>query len=464
MARAGLGLGFFVLDGLVLFGILTVGLWSMAGARPLPALIAAGKEEEAGRAFRMLLLAGVAFAAAMMLSDRALLAASIRRPLSYMSGESVDMSQRLTILKVEAAPAMRGRPVLMVLDAVGCLAVFAAPLIAARGVKKKVSIGGVIAGVAAAITALLALVGTSSLDRATAALRTPYEDLDKALATNAITVPTKQQPADDESSGTEQLPRKSDLLVKKDGSVVEPYTGHESRVEIAADASATFEAFMAGAGAPLLKGRETSKIGFTLLPEKRVDFASLGGAAGYMGTDLASLPVNLHGKFSVGMPSPSSDRSSSYGYGSRKQGTGVLAVLPDGDVGRLVAVTSPTVMVKLAETLPLGSDTSAKEARRRILTSLRGARLNPGMLALAPLPGDTIGRITAQLQTLSGTIGSTSRKYGSYGDDTSTLDLVLTADRATLEAAPALSDVAPATTTAPTTRPSPGPTRRRPGR
>ncbi len=445
-ARAVLHVDFFMLDALVLLGVLTSGLLAGAGGKILPALVAAGKDEEAGRAFRQLLLAGLALGMAMLLSDRALLAASIRSPMGAISGESVDPSQRFRIVLAAVVPAERGRPVLMILDALGCLAAFAVPLAAARAVKGKVSIAGVAAGVVAVLTGALALFGSSRLDHAVAALREPYEALDKALAANAITLP---QSHDDDHAGA--LHGKPELLVKPDGSLVDERrpAGDDTyphRVDVAADASVPFEAFMARAGAALLgKDRVSTGIGLVLLPQQRLDFAPLGILGGLLGTDLLSFPVTVHGKIAGGLPPLAEERS--YGYGARRHGSGsALAVLSDGKQGRLVAVTSPTRLVSLGRTVPLGADTASREDRKRVLTSARGG-LDFSTILLSPAPGDTMGHVVEQLQGIAASLGSTS--------DT----LAITGDRAALEAAPAASEAEPATPV-----PSPRAPHKRPGR
>jgi hypothetical protein len=455
-ARAALDVGFYTLDALVLLGILTAGGWAALGGRAIPPLVAAGKEEEAGRAFRQLMVAAAALAAAMVLSDRAVLAGSIRKVFGAISDGYIDAAQKVTILRSGALPAMHGRPVVMVVDAIGCLAAFAPALLAARGVKGKLSITGFVAAGCAAITALLMNLSSSSFDHAAIALRAPYLTVDRALETNGVTLPTGRG---GEGSGTETLPHKADLLVKKDGSPVDLHgpsdAENASRVEVAADASVPFSAFMTGTGASLLRGRASRRIAFTLQPAHRFDFEALGSLAGYLGTDLLSLPVTLHDKLAAGLPPPSSDGGRS--YGSRGKGIGALAVLPDGDVGRLVAVVSSTVFFKLADTMPLADDSTSRDARRRIVKAVRTSRFDPDTILLAPAPGDTVGRIVAQLQAFAATWDRSGDRHDS---DRTITDLCVTADLATLEAAPAAAEPTPTTPVVPTTRP----TRRRPDR
>jgi hypothetical protein len=425
-----------LLDGVVIFGICTAGVWAAVGGRALAPLVSSGAEAEAGRAFRQLLLAALALGAAMLLSDRALLAAGIRRPLALLGEVGAGVAQRILIVKMAVVPEVRGRPVLMVLDALGCVSAFAAPLAAARRAPRKLSITGAFAAAAAGITALLASFVGSPIERTATALRGPYQDLDRALEENGITLPERRE---GEGRGAEALSRAADLVVKRDGSVVGSARAADPslfpRTEIAADAGLSFAAFMSGAGAALLDGRSSRRVGFTVAPAQRIDFSSLGVLGGFMGTDLMSVPLTLHGRIAAG-----------------------LAVLPDGEVGRLVAVVSPTSLTKLSETVPLGDDAEARAARQRVFEATRDRRSGPVHLFLAPAPADTVARVVALVQAIASSYDGGSRSYRDHGDR---IDVGVTGDRATLEqAAISAGDTAVSTPAAPEGLSS----RRRPGR
>jgi hypothetical protein len=425
-ARVVLHVGFLAGDGLILLGILSAGILAALGGKALPALCAPGRGEDAGQAFRLLLLAAFTLAAAMLLSDRALLAASIRAPLGAISSQGVDPSQRFAILQ-HLLPMQRGRAVLMALDALGCLAAFVAPLAAGRGAKGKISLAGVVAGVAAALVCGATYAAGSRLDRDVAAQHAVFEQTEKALAANGITPPS--------SRGAQPLSGKAAILVRRDGSILDeraPEPGDDEdgppSVVVAADASLTFEQLMAGAGAALLgAGRPSVRIGFVALPRAHLDLASLGPLAGLAGTDLLEIRATLHGKLADGLPAPAARAP----WTPEPDGpsAAALAVVPDGDAGRLVLWSGVGKMRKLAETMPLGDD--ADDARSKLIAELRGEHPEIGATLLAPAPGDTLARVVAELQAIRRSLPGTTDA------------LVLTADRVTLERAPVRDETPP---------------------
>jgi hypothetical protein len=107
--------------------------------------------------------------------------------------------------------------------------------------------------------------------------------------------------------------------------------------------------------------------------------------------------------------------------------------------------------------MPLADDSTSRDARRRIVKAVRTSRFDPDTILLAPAPGDTVGRIVAQLQAFAATWDRSGDRHDS---DRTITDLCVTADLATLEAAPAAAEPTPTTPVVPTTRP----TRRRPDR
>jgi hypothetical protein len=421
VARVALHTGFLVCDGLVVVGIASAGLLAAAGSKPLSALCAAGKDEEAGRAFRLLLLAALTLAAAMALTDRALLAASNRAALGAIASEGVDVSQRF-VLAQRLVPLQRGRVALMALDALGCLCAFAAPLAAGRGARGKVSVAGVIAAVLAALLCFAALTAGSRLDRDVAAQRALFAQTEAAIGARSITLP----PAHD-GAGAQALAGKAVILVDRDGAVVDERTpapaGEEgpSSVVVAADAALSFERFMGKAGVALLgAGHPWARVGFVAAPAPRLDVASLGSFAGLVGTDLLEIRVTLHRKLADGLPPQTVAPPWREHQDSPPEAA--LAVLPDGDTGRLVLAGGAATTYKLAGTMPLGD--GADDERRQLLAEVHREHAEIGAILLAPAPSDTIARVAAQIQALR----------RSLRDPTE--EVVLTADRAALEVAP----------------------------
>jgi hypothetical protein len=404
----------------------------------LPALVAKhNDDEEAGRAWRLLLVAAFGFAAAMLFADRASLAAGTRDALGAIAGESVDPSQRARIL-AEIAPEYSGRGTVMIADGLLCLGIFAAPLAAAAGAKRKFSIPGIVAGVAAALVILFGYLAGARLDRDVTSLQEPFEKMTKTLAAAKIDLPVVRDGAEAEMLST--LP---DYLVTRDGTLSdiqaaaapssEPldeedlaalrmHRGHT----FAADGALAFDAFMNKAGQKALDGSPTSSLVLVARPATPHDMSALGALAGLVGPDLRGFSAGLVRRLADGLPEPPNERP---WEAAKTPSSRVLAVLPQADVAKLVLLVralpgEPGTL--LTETLPLGDGLG--EDRRRVLQSVHDAHPGVGTLVLAPAPADTIARVTAVLEML--------HAASSYPRD----DVVLTPDRAALEQATSAID------------------------
>src|SRR6185312_5202426 len=251
-----------------------------------------------------------------------------------------------------------------------------------------------VAGAAVVVTVLAAALGLRPIEHAAEPLRQPFFEVEQALAVQQVTVP---RDVGDLWEGTEALPGRAELLVKADGSLGVPTPRSTARrpegdrLDIAADASLRFDAFMAAVTpAALRDGAPSVRAGLVLQPRQRVDLTALGPLAGLFGTDLFTIPVTLHPRFSAGLPE-----------GRPQQARAGLAVLPDGDTARVVAVRSATDMVRLPQVMPLAYGKAAMEARQQVIYEARVAHFEVNLIWLAPAPGATMAEVAAQLQALA---------------------------------------------------------------
>ncbi len=416
------------LDLLAVFGLLTVGLVAALAAQPLPALIASRNDDEAGPAWRLLLVAALAFAAAMLFLDRASMAALDRRMLDAIAGQSIDPSQRATILAV-TGEEMHGRLVVMIVDALGCLAAFSAPLFAGLAAKKKFSIAGAIAG-AAALLMFAASLGTGSrIDSGASREREVTVALEKSFVSRGITLPVARITG--RSASFSGAPGPS---AQRDGTVVdprggEPSYGHET-IPLAVDAALPFELFTSKVVPALGKGGAERTLGLVVAPPQRHDYSRLGAYAGLLGSDLEMVEVQLDDQIADGLPPGSTSGRSSYtGYSPDPPAARdrALGVLVDADNARLFvfSVKAPSAGTLLAETLPIEDTAAGDTARASVLSTLSRVHPGLGMVVVAPSSGETMGQLTGLLTSIVD------------GLDDARLDLVVTTDRAGIEALPA---------------------------
>jgi hypothetical protein len=442
--RLGLKMRWTGLDALVILGLFSAGMLAALGGRKARFLVAAKQEDEASRAFRMLVLAGLALAAALLFLDRASLAASVRLPLGAIAGESVDPSQRATILAAEVIQARSGIPTLMAVDVIGCLLAFGAPVAAAAGVARRFSISAIVAAAAGALTFLLAIAAGARIDSDLRSLREPYIKVEQAIVAAGITLAPVPGADEADSPSLEQL-----VLVKKDGSVdvqsAPAASGPSAPVElddeemrsagpvadVAADAALPLEKLVSSAMPSLQGGRADRVFLITASPWQR-SLDELGPFAGLVGTSLPAYRVSLQPRLARWVDPDRNHRAAGYAAG----------VLPGGDSARLVIVMNgspPQVMNRLDRTLPLGTSFQASEERRETLTWLT-KHLGAGAVVLAPPAGETTGKVLEWISLIR-------------ASSSSEMQIVLTPDRAALEQAP---------TPAPSQDPAPAPTQQAP--
>jgi hypothetical protein len=416
------------LDLLVVFGLLTVGLIAALAAQPLPALIAARNDDEAGPAWRLLLVAAFAFAAAMLLLDRASMAALDRRMLDAISGESIDPSQRATILAV-TGEEMHGRLVVMIVDALGCLAAFSAPLIAGLAAKKKFSIAGAIAGAAALLMFAAALGTGSRIDSGASREREAMVAMEKSLISRGITLPVGRIVGRSASfSGA------AGLSMQRDGAVVDARDAEDTygreTVPLAVDAALPFELFASKLAPALGKAGTSRTLGLVVAPQQRYDYSRLGAYGGLLGSDLQMIEVQFDDQITDGLPTGARSSRGSYGGYAPDPVEGrdrALGVLVDADKARLFVFSTkaPTAGLLLSEALPIEDTAAGDTARASVLSTVAKAHPGLGTVVIAPGSGETMGQLTGLLTSIVD------------GLDDSRLDLVITPDRAGLEALPA---------------------------
>jgi hypothetical protein len=425
LARIALGISIGGLDVLVVFGLLTVGGLASLAARPLPALLAARNDDEAGAAWRLLLVAAFAFAAAMLFIDRAATSATLRLVLGAIAGESVDPSQRARIL-MELVPDQHGRPIVMLIDAAGCLAAFAAPLVAGLAAKKKTSIVGIVAAVTAILIAGLSLLTTSRLEGSISERHERLVKAERSFVASGVTLPVAAGEA-----RTSALQDALDFTVKRDGTVSDERSENDrsdtygrAPFAVAADVALPFELFTNKLVPALPPASSERGLGLVIAPAERHDFSALGPYAGLVGSDLQMFEVRFDAALADGLPTGSTRGSArgDYPFPASAHAT-ALGVLVDADKARLVSfrIRSPAAGVLLADTLPMEDTPSANAERRRVLVAFKRSSPDLGSLVLAPAPGDTMGRVVVLLGSILA------------GLEEPSLDVVLTSDRAALE-------------------------------
>lgn len=420
------------LDGLVIFGLLNIGALSALSSRPLAALLAARNDEESGRAWRLLLVAAFAFAAAMLLVDRAEIAAILRRPLEAISGESVDPSQRATILGALNSE-LHGRSIVMIIDALGCFAAFAAPLLAGLAATKKFSISIAVAGVAALLIVSAAWLTGSRIEGAISSRRDALVVLEKSIALRGITLPVKR-----DIGRAFPFAGAPGLDVQRDGTVADDrVTDGKSEEEedsdgnptitVASDGALPFELFTQKLIPALPTASSALTLGLLVAPARRYDYSALGAYAGLLGSDLEMIEVRFDDTIADGLPTGSTRGSSSgYSVHPREPRDLALGVLVDADKARLYVLSAkaPGAGALLVETLPIDDTEAGDAARKTILATVARAHPGLGTLVIAPGPTETMGHITNLIASILA------------GLDGARLDLVLTSDRAGLEALP----------------------------
>lgn len=414
------------LDGLLLFGVLTSGPFAAAAGWRLPILAAHRNDGEAGPAFRLAVVAAFALAAAMIFVDRAAMAAAIRGPLGALSSETTDAEQRVAILRA-AVVSLRGRPLVMLADALACVVVFAVAFIAGRAARRKLSIGGVVAAVVAGLVAGFAVLVARRVDADVREIGDVGARARKSIAANGVAVPVLRSLRD-----AETLAQAPGLLVKADGALVDDRVAAGSadrpRVDIASDGAVSFEAFVAHARPALLASTRVSSIGIVASTGDRGDPADLGPYGPLVGSELFVLPVTLNATLATGLPAPSLDAARPGADEPRRAAAAdatAIAVLPDGEVARLSIVSQPQpkeLITAIAETFPLIDTPAAAAERQQILKSIRERYPTVATLLLAPAPAETMARVAAMIDAL-GRAQSAPR-----------VELVLTGDRASLDA------------------------------
>jgi len=425
VARIALGISVGGLDILVVFGLLTVGGFASLAARPLPALIAARNDDEAGPAWRLLLVAAFAFAAAMLFIDHAATSATLRLVLGAISGQSVDPSQRARIL-MELVPVQNGRPIVMIIDAAGCLAAFAAPLVAGLAARKKIAIDTIVAAIAATLIASLALLTGSRLEGSVSERYELVVKAERSFVASGITLPVAQ-----EAEQAVALSGALDFTVKRDGTVSDERsqidkddTYRRDPIAVAADVALPFELFTSKLVPALPHGSSERALGLVIAPAERHDLTALGPYAGLIGSDLQMFAVRFEAALADGLPIDST-RGSTRGYYPSPAATheSALGVIVDADKARLVSFPTRGVAagVLLTDTLPVDDTPAANAERRRVLVNIKATILDLGALVLAPAPGDTMGHVVALLGSILA------------GLDGPSFNVVLTSDRAALE-------------------------------
>jgi hypothetical protein len=424
-ARIALHIPALGLDVLIVFGLLTVGLLAGLVSRPLPALVAARNDDEAGPAWRVLLVAAFAFAAAMIFLDRAAAASTLRAVLGAMSGQSVDPSQRTRLL-MEILPAIHGRPIVMILDAAGCLAAFSAPLVAGLAAKKKISIAVVLAAVSAALVAGLAMLTGSRIEGSISEQHEAVAGAERSLAAHGVALPVSRRLERSLSlSGTPDFSVKRDGTVSDDRSQLareDPYG--RGTIAVASDGALPFELFTTKLIPAVAKAVTARGLGLVIAPAERRDHSELGPYAGLLGSDLQMIELRFDDKLGDGLPARSdTDASGGYRDPSDSHFGAALGLLVDADRARLVSFpgASPAAGLPLVETLPIDDSAAAETERSRFFVAFKRAHPDLGTVVLAPLPGDPMARVTALLGSLGASL------------DNSNVDLMITADRAALE-------------------------------
>jgi hypothetical protein len=421
VARAALHVPWGGLDMLVVLALFSAGLFAALGGRPLPALVKGRDEDEAGPAFRVLLAAAFATAACVALLDRAALAATMRPVLGALEGESLSAADRESILVAELMPAYVGRPILAVVDALAALAVFAAPLAAGRGARRKLSISVAAGGAAAVVTALVALLAGRSFEGALADLDARYGKPEQAIAAAGIALPAA-------GAGASPLAGAVDLLVKRDGSVVdqrpseEVLRSHHAPV-VAAEASLPFEDLAGKLGATLGGKEANDTIALVVAPAEKHDRSKVGPLAGLLGPDLSGYEIVVNRRLADGLPARS---RSGYPWDGPESRGKVLVVLPEGDTARLAVVSRTNVAdlgdaIVLRERLPLAGSSAD---RSRIAAAIRDQYPGLKTVLLVPAKADTTAGVLATLAALTGAVASRDR------------ELVVTLDRPSLDQAP----------------------------
>jgi hypothetical protein len=418
------------LGALAIFGLLNVGVLAAFAGRSLPALFASGNDEESSRAWRLLLVAAFAFAAAMLFLDRAETAAMIRNPLGAISGQSVDPSQRAAILG-ELGAELHGRSIVMIVDAFGCFAIFAASLLTGLAVTRKFSLSVAFAGVAALLIFGAAALTGSRTEGAVSSQRDGLIALEKAIVARGITLPIQRA-----TGGASAFSGAPGVSIQRDGTVVDDRTGGgeqeeldpDATITVAADAALPFELFASKLVPAALKGSSPHRLDLVVAPARRYDYSALGPYAGLVGSDLQAIEAGFDDKIGDGIPAAPAHRSSwDYGGRARESGTGALGVLVDADKARLYTFSAkaPNAGTLLAETLPIEDTAAGDTARAAILAEV--ARSHPGLgtMVIAPGPTETMGPITNLISSIVA------------GVEAARLDLVITSDRAGLEALPA---------------------------
>lgn len=417
--RIKLGVPILVLDLLIVAGLLAAGLFAAAPGRRLPALIAGRNDAESGPAFRFAWLTAFALAAASLFAHRAALAAGIRGPIGAISAENVTAGQRLTILRAMVGPVIRGRPILMLAEAGACVLVFLCAIIAGRAAKKKVSIGGVLAFLAAAATAAFAVLAERRVDADTRTATDTAAPARQSVATNGVNLPVVNTPARPEPAAAAPA-----ILMKADGSLADDRAAaglsEKARIDVAADGSVSFEAFLAKAGAAVLTNGNTRSIGLLASFGGRGDPAELGPYAALLGPDVLVYPVTLNASLEAGFP-------------ARPRESTALAVLPSGETARLVLVSAAwpgrSALSVLAE--PFSFAETEVDARHRTFRKVVDAHPLEAIL-LAPEPAETMTRVASMIDAVRDAL------------DGSQLDIILTGDKAALEKAAAVASDAEA--------------------
>jgi hypothetical protein len=425
VVRIVLGIPIFGLDVLVVFGLLTVGGLAALAARPLPALLAARNDDEAGPAWRLLLVAAFAFAAAMLFIDRAAMSVTLRLILGALSGDSIDPSQGARIL-LEIVPVQHGRPIAMIVDAAGCLAAFAAPLLLGLTAKKKMSIAGLVAAVVAAMVAGLAFLTGSRIEGSISERQEIISSAERSRVTRGVVLPVAHF-----VERTVSISGVPDFVVQRDGTVSDDRSEGEKEnryrsatIPVAADAALPFELFKSKVIPALPKSTEDRLLGLVVAPAERRDFSALGPYAGLLGSDLRMFEVFFDSTLSDGLPTGSRRGSSpSYSLSASVSRDPALGVLIDADKARLFSFTRESTVggALLPETLPVGDTASDDAERRRVLVAIKRAHPSLGWLVLAPAPAITLGRIAALLGSISA------------GLEDSSISFVVTADRDAFE-------------------------------
>jgi hypothetical protein len=421
-ARGALRVEFTSYDVFALGGVLCAGL-AAACAPGVRTLASSDEKDEASWAWRALLLAAVALTVSVFLMDRAATAQSVRDPLGAISGESVDNAQRARILAMMIAP-LKYRPVVTVVDVLGCALPFVPALVAGWRAPQKVSVWGFLGAAAGtAVLGLMALYGVKE-KRGVEVVHRPYAAIETIAGVDLPVAP-------DAARGFEADVGPTPVVVGPDGAIVSGKAGaSDATVALGADRRLTVDAFAQATVPGLLAGSSSRRVAFVAKPATPIDTTDLGMYAPLVGTNVLLFAATLSPRATAAeslRERSTWDGDDEGGYGARPD-VSAIAVVEDGDTARMVRVTTtdpPASLGDVVSGVPFALGYSFDEERAAAVKKLLGPTSHARIVLFAPSPSDDIARLVTRLDALrieSGGWGSS--RYAT---------IVLTGDRAGVE-------------------------------